>query len=126
MGALDTFLSRGRQALGAENEAIGMLERCCALYTERGLLPGGEDEPLHEVCVHRETCWAGCTESKHPGGVSAPWIGRQYEERRICVLGTNLNNAGWIGAHWDVCASHIKAQQAGGQGRAGGSSRPGP
>lgn len=114
-----SFLAARAQEFGEGSDIVELLRRCCALYGARGLLPEGEDRPLFAVCPHSPACWEGQTQPMYPAGVSAPWVGVRYCERRIAIIGTNFDRWGGLGAHWDICRSHISAQLAGKPGKDG-------
>ncbi len=95
----------------------------CDLYEAKGLLPDGKDLPLQHVCPCREQCWGG-REHAHPNhpdraGISVPWVGAHYFDRRICVVGTNASDWGGIDSNWRICPSHKDALLAGRRGKDG-------
>jgi hypothetical protein len=112
------FLDRRRSELGRSSPAVATLQRLCDLYGNAGLLPDGQDRPLHEVCSMRHGCWSGCSppddaERRTHQGVSAPWIGSDYAEHGVCVVGLNFDLWGGLDAHWDICRSHIEGLERG-------------
>ena len=75
------------------------------LYTQLGLGPRCEETFLPERCPQAGTCWRGeeprtpnraALEAKQNGGLSMPWVGPDYEETRLLILGINTNEY----AHW--------------------------
>jgi hypothetical protein len=81
------------------------------LYSELGVLSDGRALPLHRACRCAEQCWAQFGPGDRPdaqdAGVSVPFVGWDYEEFRICVVGINLHDYGGLGANWWVCRGHI-------------------
>lgn len=115
------FLAERREELGESSRRLRLLEACCDVYDEQGLLPDGCDAPLHAVCPCREPCWGGRDAAKPDrpdlAGIAAPWIGERYFEQRIVVLGMNFDAWGGLSANWDVCGWHIEAMKAGHYGK---------
>jgi len=117
---VEEFRDELRESHSPSPEQQQYVDRLLALYSERGLLPDGRDEPLYGTCPHRDPCWANADRpSAQDAGISVPWVGRNYVSARICVVGLNFHNYGGLAAHWRVCRSHIEALQAGGQGKNG-------
>lgn len=117
---VDAFLEGRRDHSGSNQAVVSLLERCCFLYERRGLLPGGKDEPLKRICAHGVDCWDD-NEPRCPerAGVSAPWIGDRYADRRICVIGMNFDDWGGLNGHWEATAWHIEAMRHGQPGKNG-------
>lgn len=109
-----------REKYGASQHAIQLVDRLCDLYQEVGVLPGGVDMPLNEICPRCAECWEPAEDRESPSpteaGISAPFIGANYGDRRICVVGMNFNGAGGLEANWWICGLHIEAQRAGKRG----------
>ncbi len=73
------------------------------LYTELGFIAAnGKHLPLFEACKHAERCWQGVSDERRPqpnqAGISAPWVGRKYNELGLLIIGINTNDAGGEGA----------------------------
>ena len=117
---VDEFRDELVQKHAPTEQQQGTVDRLLDLYERSGLLPGGRDEPLYDTCRNAEVCWEDAPRpSAEHAGISVPWVGRDYAEWRICVIGLNFHNYGGLAAHWRICASHVKAMQAGGQGKNG-------
>jgi len=113
--------------LGLETDPRGVLLRSLgAAYRDLGLLDAqGETVRLSACCPRQSVCWAADRRERAPGdpsldAVALPWIGADYADDRILVVGTNFNSWGGLGSHWDTCRSHIDAMRAGGPGKNGG------
>lgn len=101
-------------------QQLDAVEALLDAYTDRGLLPLEQDEPLYDVCPNRESCWQGAARPPaERAGLSVPWVGREYTKWRICVVGLNFNNYGGLEAHWRVCESHVRAMSDGKDGKNG-------
>lgn len=101
-------------------EQLHAVSALLELYADRGLLPLDRDEPLYDVCPNRESCWHGAARPPaEQAGIAVPWVGTEYEEWRICVVGLNFDNYGGLAAHWRVCDSHIRAMKDGKPGKNG-------
>ena len=48
-----------------------------------------------------------------------PWVGRNYFENRVLLLGLNFDNWGGLEAHYWICESHEEEQLAGKRGKDG-------
>lgn len=109
----------GFKPTGEQEHRVGALLN---LYARRGLLPDGQAEPLCEVCRHAALCWEEAAPrdvdwARDHGGISVPWVGREYRATGICVVGLNFNNGGGLAEHWRVCADHERSLAAGKQGK---------
>lgn len=122
MTARHEFFARLRGWYGASEQAISLVERTCDLYEREKVLRDGEDKPLYDVCPCRADCWDGRgREAERPGrdhaGVSAPFIGANYEQRRIAIIA--VNGASSLDNMWWLCGKHIESQRTGGRGAGG-------
>lgn len=116
----EEFLRAREQDDRVTPPALALLQSCCALYEQSGLLPDGRDAPLNVVCPNGRSCW-GSESPRSPdrAGVSAPWIGTRYPDRRICVIGMNFDDWGGLPAHWEVTSWHVEAMRRGLPGKDG-------
>ncbi|MEA2377735.1 MAG: hypothetical protein QOD13_1642 [Thermoleophilaceae bacterium] len=108
----------------AEDARVKLVRRIAAVYRDRGLLDYAERRlRLSTKCPRHHVCWQGdrCRWAPDTGydAVALPWIGNRYEAERILVIGTNFHDQGGLGAHWDICRSHISAMTAGKPGHDG-------
>ncbi|MDQ6751016.1 MAG: uracil-DNA glycosylase family protein [Actinomycetota bacterium] len=111
-----------RNDFGIGEAALARLDDLAGVYAGRGLLREGQTLPLHDVCPHRDECWAECQHAAPPddyAGISLPWIGGSYEDGRVLVVGINFHDWGGLLANWYVCSDHQRQQQAGRQGKSG-------
>lgn len=107
-----------RTEYGASPVAIRLVSRLCDLYEDRGILPDGRDEPLCRICPNHMPCWAQRgSDDEYPdvdkAGISAPFIGADYDARRICIVAINLKGGGGLQDVWYTSGLHINAQRAG-------------
>ena len=105
---------------GAADSAIQLVSELCELYEAQGALRNGADLPLDSMCPNCGPCWSRASLDEHPSheraGISAPFIGRDYVERRICIVAINLRGGGGLQDVWYTCGKHIEAQRAGRRG----------
>lgn len=117
------FLKALPAEIRASRRHVEVMEALIDVYRGTGLLPAGSDAPLFDVCPCCESCWGGRgdfrPERHDRAGVSVPWVGQRFFERRVCVVGMNLDGWGGLDAHWAICRSHVEAQEAGHRGKAG-------
>ena len=92
------------------DEQRAMFHELAGLYHRAGVLSDNGFAPaLASLCPHRRGCWQDCTrlgddgtqlsEDCDDGSIFFPWIGREYREGGVCVVGWNLNHRGhhWFG-----------------------------
>lgn len=97
-----------------------LVDRLVYLYSDRGVLEGGEDVSLRKHCGRCDACWSSNAVPAHAdrAGISMPWIGARYDELRIVVIGMNLHDWGGLDAHLTICRDHIRSLNEGKQGKA--------
>lgn len=114
---VEHFLGRLETDFSVHGCRLEKVAELVELYRARGLLPDDRDYGLFRCCPKSGTCWAN-REEQHPlqpdrAGIAVPWIGQNYLERRIVVLGENLNDFGGLDAHWDLCRGYAENLRAG-------------
>ncbi len=97
------------QALTFDQAAIA--QQLYALYADRGLIRDGLALPLEASCRCGAACWRREGDALPPrekAGVSIPWVGEEYAQTRVCLLGINFNKDGGLDAHWRLTRSVIE------------------
>lgn len=116
MSAIEQF----HAALGSEDTLnVQLYGEFVALYERLGVLPYGEDVSLRCHCPNRRACWPAEVDPKCPdrAGIAMPWLGDDYLENRIVVVGMNLHDWGGLDAHLRVCRDHIRQLRLGRTGK---------
>src|SRR4051794_23545443 len=75
-------------------DAESLLELCREALEARGLAATG---CLLRDCQNAPECWTGVAPPREPLRPRLPWVGPQYAETRVLVIGMNaLTHAGWL------------------------------
>lgn len=117
------FEERVLATFGFQSEHAKAYEELLDLYGACELLPDGRDEPLLSICPKCHPCWDDrrnmAPQQLDRAGVSAPFIGRRFFERRILVVAMNFNDWGGLDGNWLMCHWHAEAQARGELGKDG-------
>jgi len=79
-------------------------DRVLSQYEKIGLVAAdGRGLALHRACPNASVCWKGCenrmpSDDPNRSAVALPFVGKQYDELRLLVLGINQNDWGGLGA----------------------------
>ena len=121
MISVEEFLDHRRDKLFQTSRHETATESLIDLYRSKGLLPGSRDEALHVCCPNRESCWAGVPLPSNDAdpGITFPWIGADYFDHGVVLLGVNFHNGGGLEGNYWVCDTHIEEMRKGKPGKAG-------
>ncbi len=80
-----------------------LLEVLRASYVAKGIVTAqSEALPLHTHCSSALACWAKLGPELRPkaevGGISLPWVGREYQPGGVLLVGINMNEHGGLDA----------------------------
>jgi Uracil DNA glycosylase superfamily len=119
--SVDDFWDRWRDRLSATEQHPRAADRLLDLYRQKGLLPDDLDEALFCCCPHRDECWQHARDAndQRNSGISLPWIGKEYFDSGVVILGINFDNFGGLAGHYHVCEDHIRQMEAGKRGKDG-------
>ncbi len=81
------------------------------LYTGLGLISsdGLKDWTLRQHCEFGAQCWGSFDQSCSGFGISRPWIGANYQQSKVLVVGINMNDYGG----WDTYYGLINDEKEG-------------
>jgi hypothetical protein len=113
-------------ALGRERfsgKRLRLLADITAIYEEERVLRNGEALPLWRDCTCAEPCWRAFPKAWRPGRGAAdtrsgailfPWIGKDYDQGGVVVLGINLRDASDLYVEYEIAWKQLQTLEAGG------------
>lgn len=96
---------RLRSEFDVTDEQLRALRSISESYEARGLIGTEDSLPLYEACTCGEECWRGVNDQQPEAanaGVSLPWVGEQFHEARVVIIGINLRGYGGLMANWEI------------------------
>lgn len=113
----ETIGTIAKKKYGAQPQAVALLRRVARMYEGRNVLQGNKAPSLRSACVCGTDCWKGVPSAERAkpakAGISLPWIGPDYFDHRIVVVGMNLVAYGGLWANWESKRWQLEALDEG-------------